>query len=43
VMFYALLLAPAHALAIVAVPLSWRRQRRDAEFRRFGLGSTDSK
>jgi hypothetical protein len=35
VMFYALLLAPAHALAAIGVTLVIRRHRRDAAMRRF--------
>ena len=40
VLYYALLLAPAHALALIGVALSWQRQRHDAAFERFGSGSS---
>jgi hypothetical protein len=40
VFYYAFLLAPVHALAIVGVVASWRRQQRDAAFRRVDFGGT---
>lgn len=42
-LYYALLLAPVHALALLGVVSSWRRQRRDAALRRSGFGSSGSK
>jgi hypothetical protein len=43
VMFYALLLAPAHALAAIGVVLGFRRHKREAEFRRFDVNSSGTR
>jgi hypothetical protein len=43
ILYYALLLAPAQALAIIGVAQAWRRQRREAAFRRFGFGSSSGR
>jgi hypothetical protein len=40
VLYYALLLAPLQALALIGVGQAWRRHRREASFRRFGFGSS---
>jgi hypothetical protein len=40
VFYYAFLLAPVHAFAIVGVVASWRRQQREAAFRRIDFEGT---